>query len=161
VNAPDNKAVPDISDDAYCASGTKIGVYDTTLPKDAFIRLCAPEKDKHAKRIYWFSAKHNVLTMDYCFEATHNKLAAARQWASKSHRDTAKESEIAKADKEISAELDGLSRRVNAFNSLVLYQMERIRVKYRPVGVFCSVPLIRNIPSLSCFPLRTATSENH
>ena len=161
VNAKDTKASLDIPDDTYCASGTKIGVYETTLPRDAYIRICAREKDKHARRIYWFSAKHNVLTMNYCFEATHNRLAAARQWASKSHRDTAKENEIAKADKEISSELDDLARRLNAFNSLALYQMERIRVKYRPVGVICSVPLIRHIPSFSCFPLQTATTENH
>ena len=161
VNAADTKPGPDISDDTYCASGTRIGVYDTTLPKDAFVRICPPEKDKHAKRIYWFSAKHNVLTMNYCFEAAHGRLTAARQWASKSHRDTAKEGEIAKANKEISAQIDGLARRLNAFNSLALFQMERIRVKYRPVGPLCSVPLIRNIPDLSCFPLETATNVNH
>lgn len=161
VNAKETKSVPDILDDTYCASGTKIGVYPTTLPKDAFIRICSREKDKPARRIYWFSAKHNVLTMNYCFEATHNRLAAARQWASKSHRDTAKENEIAKADKDIRSELDDLARRLNAFNSLALYQMERIRVKYRPVGLVCSVPLVRHIPYFSCFPLQTATTENH
>jgi hypothetical protein len=161
VNAKETQPGPDIPDDAYCASGTRIGVYDTTLPKDAFVRICSPEKDKHAKRIYWFSAKHNVLTMNYCFEAAHNRLAAARQWASKSHRDTVKEGEIAKADKEISAQLDGLLRRLNAFNSLALYQMEKIRVKYRPLGALCSVPLIRQLSDLNCFPLRTATRASN
>ena len=47
--------------------------------------------------------------------------------------------------------------RVSAFSSLALHQMERIRVKYRPVGFSCSVPLVRNIPSLNCFPIRTAS----
>ena len=71
--------------------------------------------------------------MHYCFEAAHNKLAAARQWASGSDRDAAKESEILEGEKEINAQLDDLAGRVNAFSSLALYQMEQIRVKYRPV----------------------------
>ena len=65
----------------------------TTKPKDAFIRICAGPNDKEAKRINWYSAKHHVLTMHYCLEAAHNKLAAARQWASGSDRDAAKESD--------------------------------------------------------------------
>ena len=95
--------------------------------------------------------------MHYCFEAAHNKLAAARQWASKSDRDAAKEKEIVKREKEINTQLDDLAGRVSAFSSLSLHQMERIRVKYRPVGFSCSVPLVRNIPSLNCFPIRTAS----
>ena len=95
--------------------------------------------------------------MHYCFEAAHDKLAAARQWASGSDRDAAKESEILEREKEINAQLDDLAGRVSAFSSLALHQMERIRVKYRPVGFWCSVPLVRNIPSLNCFPIRTAS----
>ena len=72
--------------------------------------------------------------MHYCFEAAHGKLAAARQWASGSDRDAAKESEILQGEKEINAQLDDLAGRLNAFSSLALYQMEQIRVKYRPVG---------------------------
>jgi hypothetical protein len=162
VYAPDDETpAREISDDTYCAIGEKRGVDDTTKPKDAFIRICAGFNDKQAKRIYWYSAKHHVLTMHYCFEAAHNKLAAARQWASKSDRDTVRESEIIKGEKEISAQLDDLTRRLSAFDSLALYQMERIRVKYRPAGFFCSVPFIRNIPSANCFPVRTASNETY
>jgi hypothetical protein len=161
VNAPDDgKPTREIDDDKYCAIGEKRGLDDTTKPKDAFIRICTGPNDKEAKRIYWYSAKHHVLTMHYCFEAAHDKLAAARQWASKSDRDPAKESDIIKREKEISAQLDDLSQRLSAFNSLALYQMERIRVKYRPTGFFCSLPLIRNIPSARCFPVRTASNQS-
>jgi hypothetical protein len=97
------------------------------------------------------------MTMHYCFETAHDRLAAARQWASRSDRDIAKEQEIAGREKEINAELDDLAGRISAFSSLALYQMERIRVKYRPVGFLCSVPLVRNIPSMNCFPIRTAS----
>ena len=97
--------------------------------------------------------------MHYCFEAAHGKLTAARQWASGSDRDAAKESEILQGEKEINAQLDDLAGRLSAFSSLALYQMERIRVKYRPVGFWCSVPLVRNIPSANCFPIRTASND--
>jgi hypothetical protein len=161
VYAPDDTPAKEIADDKYCAIGEKRGVDDNTKPKDAFIRICADPNDKQAKRIYWYSAKHHVLTMHYCFEAAHDRLAAARQWASKSDRDPAKENEIVKKEKEISSQLDDLAQRLSAFNSLALYQMERIRVKYRPTGFFCSVPLIRNIPSANCFPVRTASNASH
>jgi len=158
VHAPDDDAQSrEVADDKYCAIAEKRGVDDTTKPKDAFIRICAGPNDKAAKRIYWYSAKHHVLTMHYCLEAAHNKLAAARQWASGIGCEVAKESDVFKREKEINAQFDDLAGRINAFNSLALYQMEQIRVKYRPAGVWCSVPLVRNIPSLNCFPIRTAS----
>jgi len=160
VHASDGDAlVKEVPDDKYCAIAEKRGVDAMTRPRDAFIRICARPNDKDAKRIYWYSAKHHVLTMHYCFEAAHGKLAAARQWASGSDRDAAKESEILQGEKEINAQLDDLAGRLGAFSSLALYQMERIRVKYRPVGFWCSVPLVRNIPSANCFPIRTASNE--
>ncbi|MFG3598167.1 hypothetical protein [Bradyrhizobium sp. RDI18] len=157
VHAEDEAPIKEIADNEYCAIAEKRGVDDKTKPRDAFIRICAGPQDKTAKRIYWYSAKHHVLTMHYCFEATHNRLAAARQWASRSERDVAKEREIVEREKEINAQLDDLAGRVSAFSGLALHQMERIRVKYRPVGFLCSVPLVRNIPSINCFPIRTAS----
>jgi hypothetical protein len=153
----DDTPAKQVADDEYCAIAEKRGVDNKTKPQDAFVRICAGPNDKASKRIYWYSAKHHVLTMHYCFEAAHNRLAAARQWASDSERDAAKEREIVEREKEINAQLDDLAGRVGAFSSLALYQMERIRVKYRPVGFLCSVPLVRNIPSVNCFPIRTAS----
>jgi hypothetical protein len=62
---------------------------------------------------------------------------------------------------QVSTELDNLARRLNAFTSLALFQMERIRVKYRPVGFVCNVPILRDIFSTRCLPIRTATNQNH
>jgi hypothetical protein len=158
VHVPDDDTpAKEVADDKYCAMAEKRGVDDTTKPKDAFIRICAGPNDKAAKRINWYSAKHHVLTMHYCLEATHNKLAAARQWAAGSDRDAAKESEIIQGEKEINAQFDDLAGRINAFNSLALYQMEQIRVKYRPARLWCNVPFVWNISSLNCFPIRTAS----
>ena len=156
----DDTSVKQVADNEYCAIAEKRGVDDKTKPKDAFVRICAGPNDKDAKRIYWYSAKHHVLTMHYCFEAAHNRLAAARQWASGSDRDAAKEREIVERRKEINAQFDDLAGRVSAFSSLALHQMEQIRVKYRPAGISCSVPLVRSIPSLNCFPIRTASNAH-
>jgi hypothetical protein len=157
VHAPNGGMQPkEVADDKYCAIAEKRGVDETTKPEDAFIRICAGPNDKAAKRINWYSAKHHVLTMHYCLEVAHNKLAAARQWAAGSDRYAAKESDL-QGEKEINAQLDDLAGRLNAFNSLALYQMEQIRVKYRPAGLWCKVPFVWNIASLNCFPIRTAS----
>ena len=91
------------------------------------VRICAGPNDKDAKRIYWYSAKHHVLTMHYCFEATHDRLAAARQWASRSDRTPPRKETSSQREKEINAQLDDLAGRVSAFSGLALHQMERIR----------------------------------
>ena len=85
-------------------------------------------------------------------------MAGSRIRASESDRDTAKESDLLQREKEINAQLDDLAGRVGAFSSLALHQMERIRVKYHPAGFLCSVPLVRNIMSGSCLPIRTASN---
>ena len=159
VYAAPGKPTTDIPDEKFCASERKQGVDDSTTPPDAFIRICPANRNGVAHRIYWFSAKHHVLTMHYCFEAMHARLEPVRQWASQSDRDTAGESEIVAQTDEITAALDGLAQRLNSFNSLALFQMERMRVKYRPAGFECSIPGVRNLYARSCLPLQTTTAR--
>ena len=48
--------------------------------------------------------------------------------------------------------------RLDAFMSLGMSQLERIRVKYRPSGFFCHVPLVRDaigLVSKRCTPVST------
>jgi len=154
-----DQPTPELSDEEFCAAGGKLDAEAKITPAEAFTRICSPKNDRRAVRIYWYSAKHEVLTMHYCLEAAHDRLAAVRDWASNNQRDQATEQQIlADADK-LSAELYGLARRLNAFTSLALSQMERIRVKYRPAGVLCSVPFVRDLFA-RCFPIRTARNEN-
>jgi len=149
---------PELSDQEFCAAGVTQDPDAPIAPGDAFARICPPKNDKPAVRIYWYSAKHEVLTMHYCLEAAHDRLAAVRDWASKNERNQAGEQQALADAERIGARLDGLARRLNAFTSLALSQMERIRVKYRPVGVVCSVPFVRNLFG-RCFPVRTASAE--
>jgi hypothetical protein len=151
-------AAPELSDQAFCAAGVTQDPDAPIGPGDAFARICPLKNDKPAVRIYWYSAKHEVLTLQYCLEAAHDRLAAVRGWASQSERDPAGEQQVLADAEKISAQLDGLARRLNAFTSLALSQMERIRVKYRPVGVVCSVPFVRDFFG-RCFPIRTASAE--
>jgi hypothetical protein len=51
---------------------------------------------------------------------------------------------------------------LDAFMSLAMSQLERIHVKYRPVGFVCHIPLVRDaigIFSKRSTPIRTAVSE--
>lgn len=154
---PPAKPVAEIPDDKFCASEHKQGIGKGTPQGDAFIRICPVGREDVARKIHWFSAKHHVLTMQYCFDAMHARLEPVRQWASQSDRDTVKEGEIAAQGDQVAAELDGLAHRLNSFDSLALYQLERIRVKYRPAGFECSIPGLRNLYARNCLPLRTTT----
>jgi hypothetical protein len=171
---PQHAPTPEISDADFCAatqSQMQSENEDPEISPDrAFNQICASKDDKKddkkhdktATRIYWYSAKHHVLTMHNCFEASDRRLEAVRDWASKSDRDKRKEDTIMAETAEVSTELDNLSRRLNGFTSLALFQMERIRVKYRPVSFACSLLLLRdvlNIFSTMCLPVRTAAGR--
>ena len=158
VNASPGRPATDVPDSSFCDSERNQDIDDQTTPPNAFIRICpGGDRKEVARRLYWYSAKHHVLTMHYCFESLHERLEPARQWASQSDRDASKEHEILADAATVSAAVDNLGRRLNSFNSLALYQMERIRVKYRPAGFVCSIPVVRNFFARSCFPLRTTT----
>jgi hypothetical protein len=157
VNAAPGRSTQDTPDRDFCTSEQKQEIDERTTPQNAFIRICPGKQLDAAVRVYWYSAKHNLLTMHYCFEKLHERLEPARQWASNSDRDAAKETEMMADAGAIGKSLDGMTRRLNSFNSLSLYQMERIRIKYRPAGFICSVPLVRNAFD-SCFPLKTTAN---
>jgi hypothetical protein len=149
------------SDEDYCAGEAKQADDIDMSPANALARICPRNHNKRAVRIYWYSAKHQVMTMHYCFEAMHDRLEAVRDWASRSDRDKTKESKFLAESAEISTGLDNLAQRLNAFTSLALFQIERIRVKYRPVSFYCSLPLVRDFMNKQCLPIRTATGDNH
>lgn len=109
----------------------------------------------------WYSAKHHVLTLQYCFETAHAALEIAREWASNSSIDPSTKTKF--IDREnlntVQNDLDQQVLRLNAFMSLVMRRLEDIRVKYRPTGFFCHVPIVReaiSVLSTRCLPIRTA-----
>lgn len=139
---------------------------DSPSPKPAErINLCAraPATGKVDSRkgpitIDWQSAKHHVLTMHYCFEQSHRQIATARIWASKNPVSEARAKAFRENEDRYAATLDKQVMRLNAFMSLTMAHLESIRVKYRPSGFFCHVPLVRDAIGLfttRCTPLRT------
>lgn len=93
--------------------------------------------------IDWYSAKHHVYTIAYCFQTTHKKwMEPVRQWASQSTlaQPAIDDFFTKKTDQQLQARLDGEVVRINDFMSRAMNEIEGIRVKYRPTGFYCDLP---------------------
>jgi hypothetical protein len=136
-------------------------IYD---PPGTYVRLCARDNgnivpDKPALTLHWFAAKHQLLAMHYCFERLHKQLLAARQWASQSSLSPEQKAHFIAKQVDMYNGLTNQAVRLNAFMSLAMFQMENIRVKYRPVGFACHIPFVTPFVDLFsnyCTPVRTA-----
>jgi hypothetical protein len=116
----------------------------------------AVDHDKPALIVNWHSAKHHLLTMQYCFEGVHTEITTARTWASGNEISEEERTKfLADADRH-QASLDNEVVRLDKFMSLVMSQLERIRVKYRPSSFYCSLPLINYALGDRCTPVRIA-----
>jgi hypothetical protein len=108
--------------------------------------------------IDWFSAKHQALTLHYCFETLHERLARVRSWAA--HPDGHPPArEVVRAEREqVRTAIDNQARRLEAFMGLATFRMEAIRLNYRPVGLLCRLPFVSTAWSWvsdSCTPVIT------
>jgi hypothetical protein len=112
--------------------------------------------------INWWSAKHHVLVMHYCFEALNGKPGPAEASTSGSYKNRDGKQDPLKLQETYKQKLNFQARRLDAFMTLTMAQLERIRVRYRPSGFFCHVPVARDaigIFSNQCTPIRTAMNE--
>jgi hypothetical protein len=145
-----------------CKFKTDEVIYD---PPGSYVRLCAradngkivPERP--ALTLHWYSAKHQLLAMHYCFERLHGQLLAAREWASQSSLGPEQKTSFVAKEPDMHTALSNQAVRLNAFMSLAMFQMENIRVKYRPVGFACHIPFVTpfiDLFSTYCTPVRTA-----
>jgi hypothetical protein len=110
--------------------------------------------------INWHSAKHHLLVMQYCFEHAHREIATARIWASSNAVTDQERTDFLADSAGHQASLDHEVERLDSFMSLVMSQLERIRVKYRPSSFYCSLPLISYAISDRCNPVRIAKSRS-
>jgi hypothetical protein len=143
-----------------CTTGTADDLKKST------VNLCAVDRAtgkinpaKPAITIDWHSAKHHVLIMHYCFEMVHGEIETPRIWASKNEVSDKRKTEFLARQNRYRDHLHEQVARQNAFMSLAMSELERIRVKYRPSGFFCHVPLVRDAIGLfsdRCTPIRTA-----
>jgi hypothetical protein len=118
-------------------------------------------KDGKEIRIDWFSAKHHILTIAYCFDVTQKTwMEIVRQWASQSTLDPDQITKFAssKTADQLQERLDHEVVRLNDFMIRAMSEIEQIRVKYRPNGFVCSVPGVGQLLTLfkRCTPVPTA-----
>jgi len=112
-----------------------------------------------AVTIQWYSARHQVLTMHYCFHVLHQRLAKVRTWALQDAASPAIKATSRSERDQIRKEIDGQTARLEAFMGLATFQIEAIREKYRPVSFACHIPFFTPLTSErndACTPLRTA-----
>ncbi len=110
--------------------------------------------------IDWNSAKHNVLTTQYCFDVTHRGMTAALQWASQSPIVQAQMDYMTNRKDMFTDRPSSQTLRLNAFMSLAMSEIEGIRYKYRPGGFYCNLPGLREAISFvtqKCMPITTTS----
>ncbi len=106
--------------------------------------------------IDWFSAKHQALTLHYCFEGLHERLARVRSWAAHPEGRPPARDVVRTEREQLRTAIDNQARRLEAFMGLATFRMEAIRLNYRPVGVLCRLPVISSVKTWwddSCTPV--------
>lgn len=109
--------------------------------------------------IDWYSAKHHVLAIETCFEINHQAMIPVKQWASGSTVDAAQKTKFEQKTFDIFHTRDSNQvLRLNAFMSLAMFDIDKIRIKYRPNGFICGVPGLSAALSLfgKCAPVKTS-----
>jgi hypothetical protein len=130
--------------------------------KSTVVSLCSrPKEDPGPPEgitIDWFSAKHQALTLHYCFENLHERLARVRSWAAHPEGRPPTKEVVRTEREQLQTAIDNQAQRLEAFMGLATFRMEAIRLNYRPVGVTCRLPIISSLQTWwddSCTPVIT------
>ncbi|MGH6666177.1 MAG: hypothetical protein ACREB2_14950 [Pseudolabrys sp.] len=113
--------------------------------------------------IDWYSAKHELLTLYFCFDKDHGRIEAARRWAAMSQADDATKKKFMDQVGDIKESFDREAVRLDTFLTLGARDIEAIRVKFRARRWFCHLIVIRQIVDVfsnRCTPLRTAQATS-
>jgi len=113
--------------------------------------------------IDWYSAKHELLTLYFCFDKDHGRIEAARRWAAKSPVDDAAKKKFLAQVSDIGDSFDREAVRLDAFLTLGARRIEAIHVKFRPGTWYCHLPIVRQLFdafSNKCTPIRTAQADS-
>ncbi len=127
------------------------------------VNVCPRQKDKSATEaitIDWFSAKHQALTLHYCFETLHERLGRIRSWAARPDARPLAKDVVRNEREQVRTAIDNQAIRLEAFMGLATFRMEAIRLNYRPVSFACHLPLATPLVSLFsdvCTPLSTSS----
>lgn len=146
----------DCDDDKYMPS-YEPGKTQVNVPPPADILKSKPGTKPLG--IDWYSAKHQLLTLYYCFDLDHRKITVVRQWAADSPVDDKVKQKFIEKLGDVQDSFDREAVRLHSFMSLAARRIEGIRIKFRPSRWYCHVPLVREIIdrySRRCMPIRTA-----
>lgn len=122
-------------------------------------KLYLTDPETKVLTVDWYSTKHHILAIETCFEITHQAIASVRQWASGSAVGQAQRTDFVKKYSDVfKGRADNQVLRLNKFMSLAMFDIEKIRIKYRPNGFFCSVPGLGAALGLfsKCTPVKTS-----
>ncbi len=131
----------------------------------SYVDLCARRADgeidplQKVVTINWWSAKHHVLVMHHCFEVLRGQVNPLQAQAM-SGDDRKLDGTTPRDSNERRLQLQ--ARRLDAFMTLTMSQLDRIRVRYRPTAFVCHVPLVRGAVgyfSNQCLPNQPIVSE--
>jgi len=134
----------------------------------AYVNLCARRSDgtidplQKVVTVNWWSAKHHVLVMHHCFEALRGQLSTLQVPASNNGLLNDRKPEQARPQDGSEHRLQLQARRLDAFMTLTMSRLDLIRVRYRPTGFVCHVPLVRDAIgyfSNKCLPIPPAVKE--
>lgn len=129
----------------------------------AYVNLCARHPDGTINPLHkviainWWSAKHHVLVMHHCFDALRSQPNALQAPASSGDVPNDRKQDPMTPRNSSEQRLQLQARRLDAFMTLTMAQLDRIRVRYRPTGFFCHVPMVRDavgIFSNECLPIQ-------
>jgi hypothetical protein len=131
--------------------GHQLGVYDFDCDKhmpdttslDTAKTELLQKPDRPPLRIDWGSAKHHIIMFQYCFEANHRAILAARQWASRSKVDPVEKSKLLGDPQRIADALDRQVARLSALMELSMSRIEDIRLRYQTKNYFCHLFPVR------------------
>jgi hypothetical protein len=111
----------------------------------------------------WFSSKHQLLTLYYCFDINHRRIELVRKWAAGSTMDPASKTKFFQDLSMVQDSFDREAVRLNSFLILGARRIEGIRVKFRPGSWTCHVPGLRELLHAlgnQCKPIHTAVTES-
>jgi hypothetical protein len=131
------------------------------VQEESKLNICPRNKEKAGSdtsvEIHWFSAKHQVLVMNYCLQNLHGRLGPVRSWASQIEAKPLNSASFQVDRDRIQATIDVQAKRLNAFMGLATFQMNAIRETYRPDSFTCYVPIVASVVGLfdGCTPVKT------
>jgi hypothetical protein len=132
------------------------------VQENSKVNICPRNKEKAGSdtsvKIDWFSAKHQVLVMNYCLQNLHERLGPVRSWASQIEAKPLNSASFQVDRNRIQATIDVQAKRLNAFMGLATFQMNAIRDTYRPDSFACHVPIVTSVVGLfneACTPVKT------